>query len=116
MRATTVRSITHLRAETMSNRVEHMMTERIDDAECYYLYRFYQNLTFRNRFDSTIFRCGRNTSASNVLNTNNIVDISRDNTYQRLSLYTDRISVESTSRIMLPRMSVMQFYRYYCMY
>lgn len=68
--------------------------------------------TSHNQYDNTICHCERNMSASNVLNTNNIVDISHDNTYQRLSLYTDHISVRSTSHIMLHPM-LMPFYRYY---
>lgn len=72
----------------------------------------YLMLTFRNQFDSTIFHCVQSMSASSVLNRSNIVDTVRDSMYRQLSLYTDRISVDSTSHIMLLRMS-MQFCHYY---
>lgn len=69
-------------------------------------------LTFRNRIDNTIFHSEQSMSASSVSSTSNIVDNVRDSTYRPLSLYTDRISVESISHIMLLRVS-MQFYHYY---
>lgn len=67
-----------------------------------------QILTFRNQFGNTTFRYEQNTIASEFSSMNNIADIVHDNMYQRLSWYTDRILVESTSRIMLFLVS-MQF-------
>lgn len=65
--------------------------------------------TFRNRFDSIIFRYVQNMNPSKVLSMNNIVSNVHDRMYQQLSLYTDRISVESIGRTVLP-LVLMPFY------